>query len=422
MSLLLAPLLAQSITLGVADRTEARYLTPNDYAYEASTTPGARLTLHWPRYDVVLGYDASLTLAPLEKKPRNLLAYHTLLASAQYRARQSSLTLSTSATFGEVNFRAQALGQTSGAAPGAEPGQPPSDQGAEPDIAPSPGSAPPEAQPQTQISATPTRHGTWSSTLAAGHQPTREVTLASSVTYTISGGLNADAREDYPVTRGLVVGLFGTHAYKLSARDTLASSAGLQQAWSSVDVEGARSTQVTSLVAGETWSHRFNKRTSSLLGVGLSFSRQPLGVYTAWSLYPTFTASLLHEARVARGVLSLSLTAFSAPELDPLRATVDPRIGSTASAGWTRDRFFTSLSASASLSIAHEDNDAGAFDQRQAAAVAGYRLTDWLLVDGGGRLAELQYQDAMTIPLTYAAFVGLTFGYVVPLVGRQPLQ
>jgi hypothetical protein len=54
--------------------------------------------------------------------------------------------------------------------------------------------------------------------------------------------------------------------------------------------------------------------------------------------------------------------------------------------------------------------------------VAGYRLTDWLLVDTGGRLAELQYQDTTTIPLTYAAFVGLTFGYAVPLVGRRQLQ
>ena len=85
MSLLLAPLLAQSITLGVADRSEARYLTPNDYAYEASTAPGARLTLHWPRHDVVLGYDASLTWAPLEKKPRNLLVLHTLAISG-YRS------------------------------------------------------------------------------------------------------------------------------------------------------------------------------------------------------------------------------------------------------------------------------------------------------------------------------------------------
>jgi hypothetical protein len=296
MSLLLAPLLAQSITLGVADRTEARYLAPNDYAYEASTTPGARLTLSWPRYEVMVGYDASLTLAPLEKKPRNLLVLHTLLASTQYRFRRTSLTLGTSATFGEVNFRAQALGTANDPALGAQPSATPSDQGEKPDLAPPPATAAPEAQPQTRISNTPTRHGTWASTLGVGHQPTREVTLASSLTYTVAGGLNAKAREDYPLTRGLVLAVFATHEYKVSAKDALGSTASLQQGWSSVGTEGASSTEVTSLVVGEAWTHRFDKRTSSLLGAGLSLSRTPLyEVYTAWSIYPTFTAALLHQ-------------------------------------------------------------------------------------------------------------------------------
>lgn len=422
MSLLLAPLLAQVVTLGVADRSEARYLTPYAYEYEASTTPGVRLTLSWPRYEAMVGYDASLLVAPLEKKPRDLLVLHTLLFGSSYRFRRSAITLNSAGSFGEVNFRAQALGAA--AATTAEPGSAsgaPSDQGGKPDLVRPPEPTTPEAQPQTRISDVPTRYGTWSTTLGAGHRPTRDATLAAAVTYTMAGGLDQQAQEDYPLTRGWVAALSGAYELKLSARDALASSVSLQQAWSSQDAEQASGTEVTSLVAAETWTHRYNARTSSQLGAGISISRTPLyEVYTAWSIYPTFAAAVLHERRLAKGVLTLSLNAFSAPQLDPLRATVDPRIGAAGVVGWTRDRFFSSITGSMALSIADADNNPGAFDQRQASLVAGYRLTDWALVDAGGRLTELGYQGTTTIPLTYAVFVGLTLGYVVPLVGRTP--
>jgi hypothetical protein len=418
MSLLLAPLLAQVVTLGVADRSEARYLAPYAYKYEASTAPGLRLNLRWPRYEAVLGYDASLIVAPLEQGPRDLLVYHTLLFSTSYRFRRSAISLSSTGSFGEVNFRAQALGAAAPTEPGSTPGTP-SDQGSQPDLVRPPEPTAPEAQPQTRIRDEPTRHGSWSTTLGAGHRPTREVTLAASVTYTMAGGLDDQAREDYPLTRGWVAAIFGTYEYKLSARDALGTNVTLQQGWSTRDAQGAESTEVTSLLAGETWTHRYSKHTSSQLGAGISFTRTPLyEVYTAWSIYPTFTAAVLHEARLAKGLLTLSLSAFSAPELDPLRATVDPRIGAAGAVGWSRDRFSTSLTASTAFSIADADNNPGAFDQRQAALVAGYRLTDWMLVDAGGRLTELNYQGTTTIPLTYAAFVGLTLGYEVPLSGH----
>jgi hypothetical protein len=417
MSLLLAPLFAQVVTLGVADRSEVRYLTPYNYEYEAETVPGVRLTLRLPRYEAMLGYDASLIVAPLEREPRDLLVYHTLLFDTSYRFRRSSISFSSTGSFGEVNFRAQALGAAATPEPGTTEGAP-GDQGTTPDPMRPPEPTVPEQQPQTRIRDVPTRYGRWSTTLGGGHRPTREVTLAASVTYTMAGGLDAQALEDYPLTRGWVASIFGTHEHKLAARDALSSNVTLQQAWSSQDAGGASGNEVTTLLAGATWTHRYTPHTSSQLGPGISVSRTPaFEVYTAWSVYPTFTAAVTHERKLARGLLTLTLNAFSTPELDPLRATVDPRIGGRAAAGWTRDRFSTSLTGSATISIAAADNNPGAFDQRQAALVAGYRLTDWLLVDAGGRLAEQQYQDTTTIPLTYVAFVGLTLGHVVPLVG-----
>jgi hypothetical protein len=150
-------------------------------------------------------------------------------------------------------------------------------------------------------------------------------------------------------------------------------------------------------------------------------TRTPLyEIYTAYSVYPTFAAGLAHETRWARGMLTLGVGAYSSPVLDPLRATVDPRVGVTASVGWVRDRFAARLTGGSAISIAPSGNNAGAFDISQASAIAAYRLADWLTADVGGRLARQAYQGTVTVPLSYAAFVGLTIETLTPLNGGKP--
>jgi hypothetical protein len=201
--------------------------------------------------------------------------------------------------------------------------------------------------------------------------------------------------------------------YPWTKRDSLVTTVTVQQAWSTLN-------SITSVLATELWHHRFAERTVGSLGAGISLTRTPLyDIYLLYTVYPTFTALLSHTERIGEGMLTVAGGIFSAPTLDPLRATVDPRIGVTGSVTWVRDRFSAAIGGGTAVSIAKRGNDAGAYNITQATAVMTYLLTDWLSADAGGRVAEQQYQGATTIPLSYSAFVGLKFGVEVPLKGSS---
>ncbi|HKO47521.1 MAG TPA: hypothetical protein VJV79_07355, partial [Polyangiaceae bacterium] len=171
--------------------------------------------------------------------------------------------------------------------------------------------------------------------------------------------------------------------------------------------------------ANESWTHLFSKKTSSRLGAGLSASRtsQPDGLI-AWSIYPTFFSSIIYQTKVERSQLSLSLTASSAPALDPIRATVDPRLNLGVSAGWSLNRFYSALGANTALSLLAPQGADGQSKQNGAlSSVAGfltmgYQLADALSLDTGMRAFWQKYEGTAVVPLTWAAFVGFT---VTPL-------
>jgi len=432
MSALLAPLLAQLITLGVADRTEARYQNPAENRYEGSTRPTVRLSLAWPRFSATFGYGASFTLTPLESTPRDLLVYHNASVGLGYTYRRTSISVSSSASYGQVNFRTQVLADASAqrpqdgtttngngmsgtangnntggsATPKPDPARP-AQPGAVPGVATG-------GLQQYFIVDRPVRYGSLANTITVNHQVDKALRLGANASYVISGGLNDDATEAYPWTRGTAVGLFGGYVVPWTAANTFSTAITLQQAWSS---SGHR---VSSAVGNENWSHRFTPHTSSTLGAGVSISRVPFRQdYSAISVFPTFTAALLHTTRLARGTLTLSLGAYSAPALDPLRATVDPRLGASTSAGWALKRFSARVGASAAVSIADSNNNAGALDNKTASAGIAYRIASFLQADIGASVAEQAYQGVTTVPLSYSAFVGLTFATEAPLNGKK---
>jgi hypothetical protein len=424
---LLAPVFAQLITLGVHDRTEARYLDSYDSRYEASTAPGVELTFTWPRYDLSLGYDTSLLVTPLEEQPRELLVYHTASFVTSYRFRHTVLSLSSTGSFGEVNFIVQPLqtatpltpDDVTGDAPGAaepEPAQP--NAPAQPQPGATPG-AMPGAMPgvgavplQPRVFNRTVRYGTWATTANVAHDASRELKLNAFASYNMGGALDEAERANYPLTRGTVVGVAAANTKVWSARDGFVTSLSLQQAWSSAG------NRALSGVARETWNHKFDKRLSGFLGGGVSVTRisQDNGL-VAISVFPDFATGLAYQRLLARGTLSFALGAYSTPVLDPLRATVDPRIGTAGSIGWSRDRFSTSLSGGLAISTAPKDANQGAFDSYQASYVASYQLADWFGLDAGGRLAKQQYQETNTVPLSYAVFLGVNLAYDIPLVG-----
>ncbi len=431
MSPALAIVFAQVINLGVHDRTEVRRVVLNDHHYEAETTPSATLAFLWPHYDLTLNYGASLLELPLESKSRRLLVYHTIVVGTSYQFRRTKLALNSRTSFGELNFLVAALANpTLQPQPAANPGDtatPPAGQtggdgmtttppaqGGDGTTQPKPPTTPAEGVQQTRAVNRAVRYETSTTTAQVTHTLSRELTLGASTSYTIAGGLDAPARVDYPTVRGTTVGVQGTHVLRWTGRDSFVLDATGQQAWSS------NRNVVTSLLGTENWRHAFDKRSGSVAGVGISVVRfARFDGLVAYSIFPTFQLGVAQSTLVARGTLNLQANVYSNPALDPLRATIDPRLGAAVSVGWTGKRFSTSLTGNAAYSVAPQVNNAGAFDALRATFLMGYRLTDWLVADTGARVAQQTFQNTSIIPISYTIFAALNLGYERALNGRH---
>jgi hypothetical protein len=424
---LFVPVFAQVVTLGVHDRTEGRYLASTDKRYEASTRPVAELSFGWPRYRLSLGYSPSFLLTPLERKPRDLLVYHSLFLNTGYTYRHTTFGVNGSFSFGKVNFQVAQLQNpaaltpnmgdkpvstppaTDPNAPAAQPTQP----GQQPTPAGGTGTptTPGSAQPlQPRIVNREVRYETWTIGANVAHQVSRELSLAAVAAYTVGGGLRDADRVDYPLTHGTIVGGIAAYALVWTSRDSFVTSTTAQGAFSS------NGNRALSLQVRESWNHRFSKRTSGSVGAGLGITRnsQDNGL-VAYSVFPNFAASLGYGNQLARGSFSLAVTAYSTPVLDPLRATVDPQVGLGGFTGWSRGRFSTSLSANTAVSVAPQGNNAGAFNSYSGSLVNAVHATDWLSFDAGGRVANQQYQDVTIVPWSYSIFLGVNLGYAIPL-------
>jgi len=423
-----APVLAQVVTLDVGNRTEARYVVAQDHRYEAATRPGAVLQLKWPSYQLSLGYNASLLVTPLEAAPRDLLVFHSASLDTSYRIERTTLSLTSTISWGEVNFLTTLLQNPApvvatpdttsdgGATDGAKlpPDQPP--PSSNPNAGPAPGTPAPGIQ-QTRVPNQVVRYATSSTTLRAAQEVTRRLQLGAFVRYTRAGGMNDAALKYYPKTHGTSVGLDGQHTLLVTKRDSFfTTSIGTHTKSSTGDL-------ATSLISSTVWTHAIDRHLASNLGAGLSITRisQTDGLI-AYGVYPNFQIGFTYQAKLLRGIFSAQATAYSFPALDPLRATVDPQVGARGALGWSRDRFSTSLTGNGALSIASPEANRGAFDSYQASFTNTFRCSDWLSLDAGGRVIQQQYRGANVVPFGYAAFIGLTFGYPVALYGhpKQP--
>lgn len=419
MSPLLVPLLAQLVTVGVADRTEARFSAPNEH-YEGATRPSVQLQLLWPRYTLNFGYNANITLTPLDSTPRDLLVYHTLTADTAYRWKHTRLSFSTSGSLGSVNFRRQALAAPTAAAPTTD-GTPmegtPSDNGnGQPTTDPNNPGATPNMQTQLQprVTTDSVRYGVWSNTLGLDHQVNARLKLGADASYVMSGGLGAEARAAYPTTRGTLFGADLLYTVPVTRTDAFVTVGTLQQGFSSTGND------VTLGTGSEAWVHRYDRHTTSSLSAGVSMSRSHFAPdYDVYATYPTFAAYLFNNTRFADGTLNSGIGAYSAPTLDPLRATVDPRVGVTANTAWQLQKFFANVNGGFAASIAGSKNNAAAFNTISAGALLGYRFTKWLQLDAGGSMAQQAFRGNTTIPFSYALFVGVTIGASAPLGGRN---
>ena len=415
---LLAPILAQLVTLSVGDRTEARYIVADERYFEGSTRPFAGLNFGWQRGGIALMYGPSITVRPLESTPREVDLFHAANISATYHWRLSSVVLSESVGYGELNLRVAPLAQSAAVPPTTTDTDPAGGTaggtaGGAPTGTPGGPTTPTPTQAPSQVRTVNRSVKFGSSVTSLGYQQnlSRQLSLNEQVAYSAAGGIGASAREDYPLVEGLTFGVSGNHVYTWGRPDALSSSLSLRYALAS------NGNRAGGLFGGELWTHRFGPRTFTTLGGGISITRfsQNDGL-VGYGVYPTVLASIGHTTRLAHGILTASLGAFSAPVVDPLRATVDPRVGANSGLGWTRDRFSVNATSAVSFSIAGQ-KDRGAVDSVGAGAGVAYQLGAGFSVDSGIRAAWQTFQGTTITPASWGAFLGLSFAAQMPLSG-----
>jgi hypothetical protein len=421
MSPLFGPILAQIVTLGVSDGTEARYIArQSDTHFEASTTPRVGLNVDWRHSSLTLAYGPSITVLPLESTPRETLILHNGLAGIGYRWRRTTVAVSETLSYGEVNFQTLALADpravSAAPAPSAAPGgMTPTPTGATGGTA-TPGATPGGMTPggsTTGNGATVARQVPGvtipfvlsTTSLDVTHKLSPVLTLSEGVAYLYQGGIGDEAEKTYPLSKG-VRGIFNA-TYRLTHRDSVTSA--VTSAYTHVLGD---SLWVTN--AQENWSHALDPRTGTLLGGGVSIARTSRDDgFVSYAIYPTFTAGISHTESVARGVLRLSLGATAAPAIDPLHSTIDPRLGMVVGTAWSRDRFSASATGTSAISLSQDT--ANAFNSVNAALVFAYYLGAGFTVNSGVRASWQSFAGESTIPPAYAIFLGASWGTTVPL-------
>lgn len=426
MSPLFGPILAQLVTLAVSDRTEARYIATNaggSHA-EAATAPRVGLDFGWKHTELSqstlsLGYGPTFTATPiLETKTPELFVFQaaSLGASHSERWERTTFTIGEQLSYTLTNPRLAAL-SGGGAFPqtftmaGSQTGMPSGNSTGTPTGNPSGvpnGTGNAMAGTGTAGNLTPAQTDrnvqlfTETTTARVEQFISARLKLGGELGYLMTGAVRESDRSSYPLVRGPRGQLFA--AYRATRHDTLTSSVSSQYASLSM----GNTAWVN--VANEAWSHQFDARTSSTLAGGVSASRssQPDGL-VAWSIYPVFNANIGHVSRLGRGSLALGLSASSAPALDPIQGSVDPRLTLGALAALGQDRFSMALTVASAVALTTTDGQS-AFNSINSSLSAGYQLGAGFSVDSGVRALWQKFGGDTTIPASLVAFVGVTFG------------
>lgn len=408
MSPLLAPVLAQLVTLGLSDRTEARWIaSEDDERLEASTSPAVTLGVAWPRFELTLGYAPYVTITPLDREPREVLVFHGVSAGAQYRHqwRRTTLTLAETLTYGQHDFRAELLSSRGGAPiPGAPIGGgvlPPGGGG----MTGGGGEDLPEAP--ARASDMTVHHGASTTSLSLSRGLSRRSTLDASAAYLIGGGLDEASRDAYPIVQGPQANV--TIGYRLNRHDAFSGAFATQYAFGSG--ESGRS-WISSVTAG--WEHAFGPRTRSSLSAGVAgtWTEQRDGTATL-SIYPTASAGIGYTTRMGRSRITASGTAATAPVLDLSTATVDPRLSVGGAFAWERDR--TTVSATVASAVSLADDEQSALNSVVAGVGVAYDLGLGFSADAGMRGAWQTFGGETVLPPSWALFVGISWVAAVPL-------
>lgn len=439
---LLAPVLAQLVTLGVADRLEGHYVASDQSGYFDSsntTTPGVTLALDDRRGSFTLAYSPSFLVVPLEENKRELFVDQRGFVDATYRWRRTTFSVDESAMYGERDFALEAVGlggvvptvqsatpqqqpTTQPTNPNAPTGQPPANgmpaaagTGTTPTTT-TPGTT---NNPATGNLATPALQnrvlfGAFRTSATLSHLVSRAISWRLLAGYSITGGMDRPARVQYPLVRG--PDATGSLRYALDGRDALTTTLTGQLLESGLD-------NALALTVTEDYTRNFTRRLVGTVGIGVSGTRAQTGIglrLPLYSIYPTARATLSDSERLARGKFTLFLGVTSAPALDPTTVTVDPRIGGYASVNWARDRFATVLGLTSQLSITPAKSNA--FNAVLASWDAFYELGAGFVANAGVRGAWQELGGSDLVQPSLLGIVAINWSLVEPLTGRRTQQ
>jgi hypothetical protein len=411
----LGPILAQAITLSVGNATEARAVIEEDVEYQGTTVPNATLGLRYKQLTLSMGYGVSIDVVPLDHEPRDISVFHGGFIATGYTHGRTTFGVTQAFGVGRLDFRARALSEAAttrarapetGGQTGGETGVP---------------SGPPSETPGTGTSAGPgvneiaaspelVRYGTATTDVSVEHLYSRDIALRFGVGYGVSGPLDRESAESYQLVETNRASAAVVH--RLSAR---ATARGTLTGEYAASIDGGRA-QLLTAEAG--YGYAFTRRTSGELAGRLSGSRLPArsGAFVQYNVYPGFSASISSFSVVGRGRATFTASAASAPQMDLVVLAIDPRVTIDAGTSYELRRFSASLVIGSALSTAGEGS-AGSLRSVTGQLGAGYQITEFLSVRSGVRAAWQTFEGETAIPLTYAAFLGLTIGFAIPITG-----
>jgi hypothetical protein len=315
-------LAAYAGTVEVADRTEirARATQGLPVAFDAVTIPSARAAILERQWSYTGLYAPTLTLQDMQASVTPVVLHAGSLAVA-WHDRIARVTLREEATYGRQNTANLALLATGTVTPD---GRPPVIQ----------------ALPQAETITTASSR----TTLATELRPARRVTVAASVSYNVSGGLDAASRAVIPQQRGpfaeASVGYavsrvdLATGALAVARSDfTSGPCIALQVQPGGAPTGGAATPATTCAPQNETavatagWRHTFSRRVDGSIGAGISEIRTRLSDQEAFVTkpYAAGSASLGYRVGLARHVTTARLEGQVAPVVDLRTGVADDR-------------------------------------------------------------------------------------------------
>lgn len=389
---LFAPILAQALTLGAADRTELRGREfDGELDFDAQTSPSVTLALTTPRTSYSLTYAPTITLFSFQDPDAELVVFHNLTAAANLRFRRTTLSLMQSAGYGRRNLRLDALTLSAPEAPAESP---------------DPTTPPPDPSvTQTRAVDQVVRIGSSNTSLGLSHVLSRRWGLSEFVGYSVSGGLNNVSRAAYPLQRqgygGVGLG------YALTRNDGLSTRLDGRYSVTEPDEKAV----IVSLE--EVWSHRFSTTWTGSVGAGLAWTRfedddLPGG---DTQLLPAGSAGMDYSVARELDRFGLTFNVSVSPVVDRTTGGVDQRV--LWSAAVSRTRGFWTLVGSTSGTRSLGGNSEVSLTSYGASVGAIYQIAPELSVDTGLSVVWQDFEidgvlDDQGFEPIWAGFVGLT--------------